>query len=148
MTPDRRLVAAVPAVFVVLWSTGFVVARYATRDAGPLTFLAVRLWIAAGALALIAVVLGAPRPSPRVAMWAALAGVGLHAVYLGGIYLAIDRGLPSGLGALISALHPVLTAVAGWWLLAERLTARQWAGVGLGAAGVSLVVAERWGAGA
>lgn len=129
----------------MLWSTGFIVARYATRDADPLAFLAVRLAVAALVLALIAAATKAPRPSRPALGWSAVAGFGIHAVYLGGVFVAIDLGLPSGVSALIGGLHPVVTALAGGPLLDERLTKIQWVGVGLGFVGVVAVVAERLG---
>ena len=95
---------------MVLWSTGFVVARYATDDAGPLTFLAVRMILAAGILAIVAAAAGTPR-RPATRPWVVLAGMGMHAMYLGGVFLAISGGMPSGVGALIAGLHPVLTAL-------------------------------------
>ena len=118
-------------VFVLLWSTGFIVARYGTRDAGPMTFLALRLAIAATVLSLIARLSGAPRLTREQVKWAAITGVGLHAVYLGGVFIAADLGLPSGLSALISGLHPVLTSVGALLLLGERMSKRQWFGVSL-----------------
>lgn len=138
---------AAPALFVVLWSTGFIVARYATRDAAPLTFLAVRTTIAAAILLLIARVIGEQRPTPVQVRWQMAVGVGMHAMYLGGVFVAIDHGLPSGISALIAALHPVLTTVAARWLLKETLTKRRVAGVVLGLVGVVAVVVERGGAG-
>jgi drug/metabolite transporter (DMT)-like permease len=136
-----------PWLFVALWSTGFVVARYATNDASPLTFLAIRMVIAAVLLALIARALRAPRISLRQSWVASLVGVGMHAVYLGGVFVAIDRGLPSGLSALIAGLHPVVTAVFGRMVLGERLRRSQWLGVLLGLVGVVAVVGERLGDG-
>ena len=132
-------------VFVVLWSTGFVVARYATTDADPLMFLAVRLSIAAVVLAAIAAASGATRPSHSGIGWSMVAGLGIHATYLGGVFVAIDLGLPSGVSALIGGLHPVVTALAGGPLLGERLSQRQWFGVMLGFAGVVAVVADQIG---
>lgn len=132
-------------VFVVLWSTGFVVARYATTDADPLMFLAVRLSVAAVVLAVIAAASGAARPSRTGIGWSMAAGLGIHATYLGGVFVAIDMGLPSGVSALIGGLHPVVTALAGGPLLNERLSKRQWFGVLLGFAGVVAVVAEQIG---
>jgi drug/metabolite transporter (DMT)-like permease len=137
------LVAAAPTVFVLLWSTGFVVAHYATHDAGPLTFLGIRTAIAAAILALIASVTRAPRPSRAEARWMALTSMGLHVVYLGGVFVAIDLGLPSGISALIAGLHPVVTSIASGPLLGERLQRRQWIGVGLGFVGVAVVVVDR-----
>ena len=134
-------------VFVLLWSTGFVVARYGTRDAGPMTFLSIRMLIAAVVLILIARLTNAPRITREQMKWAALTGVGLHAVYLGGVFIAADLGLPSGLSALISGLHPVLTSVGALLLLNETLSRRQWLGVGCGVGGVVAVVVDRLGAG-
>lgn len=128
---------------MVLWSTGFVVAHYGTQDAGPLTFLAIRLTIAALVLGGIAAATGMERPTRRQAVASAIAGLGMHAIYLGGVFLAISWGMPSGIGALIAGLHPVLTALAGRTLLGERLRALQWLGVGLGFAGVIVVVVDR-----
>jgi len=132
---------------VLLWSTGFVVARYGTRDAGPMTFLSIRLLIAAVVLILIARITNAPRLSRKQVKWAALTGVGLHAVYLGGVFIAADLGLPSGLSALISGLHPVLTSVGALLLLNETLSRRQWLGVACGVGGVVAVVVDRLEAG-
>jgi drug/metabolite transporter (DMT)-like permease len=141
------LAAAAPVVFVLLWSTGFVVARYGTRDAGPMTFLSIRLLIAAVVLMLIARLTNAPRITREQMKWAALTGVGLHAVYLGGVFIAADLGLPSGLSALISGLHPVLTSVGALLLLNETLSRPQWLGVACGVGGVVAVVVDRLGAG-
>ncbi|MEY2401696.1 MAG: hypothetical protein QOJ08_1807 [Ilumatobacteraceae bacterium] len=128
---------------MVLWSTGFVAARYATDDTGPLTFLAVRMVLAAAALAAFAVVRGAPRVERHVIPWVVLAGIGMHVMYLGGVFVAIDRGLPAGVSALIAGLHPVITALASRRVLGERLVRLQWIGVGLGFTGVSAVVLDR-----
>jgi drug/metabolite transporter (DMT)-like permease len=128
---------------VLLWSTGFIVARYATRDAGPLTFLAVRMVIAAGMLALVAVGTRSPRPSTVQTRWLVVSGLGMHAIYLGGVFIAIDLGMPSGVGALIAGLHPVVTALAARRVLHEQLVRLQWIGVGLGFLGVVAVVVDR-----
>jgi drug/metabolite transporter (DMT)-like permease len=128
---------------VVLWSTGFIVARYATRDAGPLTFLAVRMVVAASLLALVAVGTRSPRPSAVQTRWLVVSGLGMHAVYLGGVFIAIDLGMPSGVGALIAGLHPVVTALAARRVLHEQLVRLQWIGVGLGFLGVVAVVVDR-----
>ena len=137
---QQRFASIAPWLFVFLWSTGFIVARYATDDADPLSFLAARLFIAALVLGAIASVSGAPRPSLSQSKWSIVVGFGIHATYLGGVFIAIDLGLPSGVGALVGGLHPVITAVAGGALLGERLSPRQWFGVILGFSGVVLVV--------
>ena len=132
-----------PWIFVGLWSTGFVAARYATSDTGPLTFLAVRMVLAAAVLAVFATLRAAQRVDRRLIPWVVLAGLGMHVLYLGGVFVAIDRGLPSGVSALIAGLHPVLTALASRRVLGERLVRLQWIGVGLGFAGVIAVVVDR-----
>ncbi len=132
-----------PVVFVLLWSTGFIAARYATRDSAPLTFLAVRLGAAALLLAIIAVVLRVPRPSIAATRWLVVSGIGMHAIYLGGVFIAINLGMPSGVGAVIAGMHPVVTALVGRSLLDERLARVQWLGIGLGLAGVVIVVVEK-----
>jgi len=140
---QQSLARVAPAIFVALWSTGFVVARYATTDAGPLTFLCVRMFIAAGLLWLIASGLRAPRMTHSDWSAATIVGVFMHAIYLGGVFVAIDLGLPSGLSALIAGLHPVATSVAARVFLREQLSRKQIAGVFLGLVGVCAVVFEK-----
>lgn len=145
-TAAGRLARLAPALFVVLWSTGFVVARYGTKDAGPLTFLTVRTAIAAVILFVLArATAEASLTFPQVrTQW--LVGTGIHAMYLGGVFVAIDHGLPSGVSALIAALHPVVTTVLGRVVLREQLSPRRMTGVALGCLGVVAVVVERGGA--
>ncbi|MEX1104992.1 MAG: EamA family transporter [Ilumatobacteraceae bacterium] len=129
--------------FVLLWSTGFIVARYGTDDAGPLTFLAVRVVIVTALLTVVAAATSSQRPSPGQIGWSCVTGVLMHAVYLGGVFIAVSQGMPSGVGALIAALHPVVTSLAGGPLLGERLVRLQWVGVALGFGGVVAVVIDR-----
>jgi len=143
---SSRVAALAPGVFVLLWSTGFIVARYGTKDAGPLTFLTVRTAIAAGILFLLARVTREASLSWGQIRVQSLVGVGIHAMYLGGVFVAIDHGLPSGVSALIAALHPVVTTVLGRLLLGEDLSHRRILGVVLGCVGVLAVVIERGGA--
>ncbi len=119
------------------------VAKYGTHDAGPLTFLAVRMVIAAAGLWMFALVTGAPTIDRTRTRWAAISGLGMHAVYLGGVFLAISWGMPAGVGALIAGLHPVITTVTARVLLKERLHPLQWLGVGLGFVGVVVVVIDK-----
>ena len=119
------------------------VARYATKDAGPLTFLCVRMFIAAGLLWLIATAMRAPRMMRSDWSAATIVGVFMHAIYLGGVFVAIDLGLPSGLSALIAGLHPVATSVAARVFLREQLSRKQIVGVFLGLVGVCAVVIEK-----
>ena len=127
----------------MLWSTGFVVARYGTRDAGPLTFLCVRMFIASALLWLIAKVMRTPRMESADWSSAAVVGIFMHATYLGGVFVAIDHGLPSGLTALIAGLHPVATSVTARIFLGEQLNRKQIFGVFLGLLGVGAVVIEK-----
>lgn len=138
-----RLERIAPTLFVALWSTGFIVARYGTRDAGPFTFLTLRLFIAAVILLALARVMGHSRLTRGQVTIAAVVGLCMHALYLGGVFFAVSRGLPSGITALIAGTQPVLTATAGRWLLHERLSRRQWIGVAIGLAGVLAVVIEK-----
>jgi drug/metabolite transporter (DMT)-like permease len=139
----------VPALFVVLWSTGFIGAGLGLPHAGPLTFLALRFGLAAGLLVLVALATRAPWPRRPAEMGHyAAAGLLVHGVYLGGVYVGISLGVEAGVSALIVGLQPLLTAALAGALLGERVTPRQWAGLGLGLLGVALVLARRLGHGA
>jgi drug/metabolite transporter (DMT)-like permease len=129
-----------PAVFVLLWSTGFVGAKYGLPDAEPFTFLALRLLIAAGLLA-VAALATRTRIDRAHAGRAAVSGLLLHAVYLGGVFWAIADGTPAGVSAVVVSLQPVLVAALALPLLGERLVRRQWLGLVLGVTGVVLVLA-------
>lgn len=143
MTASVRAARAAPVVFVFLWSTGFIVARYSTDDAGPLTFLAIRLVIVTAILAAVSRAMSSARPSRAEVGWLSVTGTLMHAVYLGGVFIAVDQGLPSGVGALIAGLHPVVTSLLAGPILGERLRRIQWVGVALGFAGVVAVVVDR-----
>ena len=148
---DRRdaLLASMPAVFVLVWSTGFVVARYGMPHAPPMGFLALRYALSVLAFAVWIVISKAAWPVGR-AQWAHLAvsGVLMHAGYLGGVWAAVKSGIGAGTVALIVGLQPVLTAL---WLSAvggaRAITPRQWLGLMLGLGGLVLVVGHKLGAG-
>ena len=131
-------------VFVLLWSTGFVGAKYGLPDAEPFTFLAIRLAIAAVLLAIAALFTSTRLTRAHVGR-AAVSGLLLHATYLGGVFWAISRGTPAGVSAVVVSLQPVLVAVLAIPLLGERLRRRQWLGLAIGVTGVVLVVAPRIG---
>lgn len=138
----RGALAAAPAVFVLLWSTGFVGAKFGLPYADPFTFLALRLAVAAGLLAVLTAVLRSAWPSSAAQHGhAAVVGLLLHAGYLGGVFFAISRGIPAGVAAVVVSLQPVLTAVLAVRVLGERLVPVQWAGFTLGLGGVALVLA-------
>jgi len=136
-----------PGLFVFLWSTGFILARYASKDAGPLTFLTIRTAIASIVLFGFARLVKEARLQRAQVPVQLVVGIGMHAMYLGGVFVAVHHGLPSGITALIAALHPVLTTTLSRVLLDERLSKRQTLGIVLGFTGVVAVVMEHGGAG-
>lgn len=140
MTSDRTLPLLAPPVFVVLWSTGFVGAKFGLPYAEPFTFLSIRFYLAAAALLLLARLFGEPWRGRYDWSGAALIGVLIHALYLGAVFQAIYWGMGAALSALIVSLQPVATVVLARLILGERMAMRQWAGIGLGLLGVALVV--------
>ena len=130
-----------PALFVVLWATGFVGARYAMPYAEPFTFLALRFMLAAALLAAAVVTVRLRWPPARDAAKAIVAGILIHGIYLGPVFWAIHNGMPAGLTALIIGLQPLVTALAAWMLLSEPLTRRLLVGLGFGFAGLAMVLA-------
>ncbi|MFY9761963.1 MAG: DMT family transporter [Xanthobacteraceae bacterium] len=139
-TLEDLAVFSAPAVFVLLWASGFIGAKLGLGYAEPLTFLALRMITV---VVLLAIVIAATRPKWPPAnglMHSAATGLMVHGLYLGGVFVAIENGLSAGLVALIVSLQPVLTStVANRWL-GERVMARQWCGLALGLAGVYLVL--------
>lgn len=135
--------AAVPALFVVLWSTGFIAAKYSAPHATPLLFLTLRFVIAGVLMAAFAFAARASWPDPRRAAHAVLAGALMHGAYLGPIFWVISKGMPAGVVALITGLQPFITAILSGSLLGERITARHWLGLGIGLCGVALVVSPK-----
>lgn len=136
---QKRFQKLIPATFVLIWSSGFIIARYGMPYAEPMTFLFLR-FVGVLAVLLPAVLIIKPRwPSLAQTRHIAIAGMLLQAGYLGGVWAAIKQGMSAGLAALIVGLQPIITA----WLsalLQEKVTARQWLGLVLGLAGVGLVV--------
>ncbi len=130
-----------PALFVGIWATGFLVARLVAQHADPLTFLSVRMVLSALAFAGLAAAAGAPWPH-GVRGWrdALVAGVLLQGVYLAGVFWSVRHGLPAGISALITGLQPLLTAMLALPLLGERVGPRRWAGIALGFGGALLVL--------
>ena len=134
------LVGAMPVVFVLIWSTGFIVARYGMPYAPPMKFLALRYALSVACFAAWAVAARAAWPADRRQFrHLAVTGVLMHAGYLGGVWAAVKLGMGAGLAALLVGLQPVLTAV---WISARggAVSRRQWAGLVLGFGGLALVV--------
>lgn len=150
VAPSGLLVRSMPAVFVLIWSTGFIVARYGMPYAPPFKFLSVRYALSILAFLVWIFLAGVRWPSDRRQWWhLCVTGVLMHGGYLGGVWAAVKAGMGSGLSALIVGLQPVLTAV---WLSsrqgAEAVSRRQWLGLWLGFIGLALVVSRKFGHGA
>ncbi|MGH6672409.1 MAG: DMT family transporter [Xanthobacteraceae bacterium] len=139
---ENLAVSAAPALFVVLWASGFIGAKYGLAYAEPLTFLALRM-IALVVLLGAVILFTRPKwPDRTGAAHSALTGLMVHGLYLGGVFVSIENGLSPGLIALIVSLQPVLTStIASRWL-GERVVPRQWLGLALGLVGVYLIVRE------
>ena len=134
---------AAPAIFVVLWSTGFVATKYVVNNADPLTYLAIRMALVVVLMAVI-VAIARPRWPDRIGIFhSAVAGILVHGFYLGGTAIAIAHSIPAGLSALIPGLQPILTSTLANRWLGERVTPLQWAGLLLGLAGVVLILHNR-----
>jgi drug/metabolite transporter (DMT)-like permease len=141
------LVRAMPAVFVAIWSTGFIVARYGMPYSPPMKFLALRYLLSVICFGVWALAARAAWPRERAQLaHLGVTGVLMHAGYLGGVWAAVKDGMGAGLAALLVSLQPVLTAV---WVSARggEVRARQWAGLFLGLAGLVLVVWQKLGLG-
>lgn len=126
-------------LFILIWSTGFIIARYGMPHSEPLTFLAIRFFGVILILMPCILWFKAPWPSKSQIVHLAIAGVLIQFGYLAGVWIAIRHGMPVGLTALIVGLQPILTAVFVS-LLAEKITRSQWQGLFLGLFGVFLVL--------
>jgi drug/metabolite transporter (DMT)-like permease len=147
--PGDAWLRAMPVVFVLIWSTGFVVARLAMPHAPPMSFLAWRYALSVGLFVAWVALSRAAWPQGRTQVFhLAVTGMLMHAGYLGGVWAAVKLGLGAGTAALIVGLQPLLTAV---WMSrqgpAHRVEVRQWLGLAMGLAGLLLVVQHRLGAG-
>jgi len=140
---DSLAARAAPAIFVLLWSTGFIATKYVVHNADPLTYLAIRMALVALLMAVI-VAIARPQWPDRVGMaHSVIAGILVHGFYLGGTAIAIAHSIPAGLSALIPGLQPILTStIANRWL-GERVSPLQWTGLLLGLAGVVLILHNR-----
>jgi drug/metabolite transporter (DMT)-like permease len=135
-----------PFLFVFLWSTGFLGAKYGLPHAEPLAFLLVRYLLVISLMTSLALALRAPWPrDPHQWLHIGVSGLLVHALYLGGVFTAIKAGLPAGVVALMVGVQPLLTATVAGRLLGETVLARQWLGLGLGFIGVALVVSNKLG---
>jgi drug/metabolite transporter (DMT)-like permease len=136
-----KLSSFAPVLFVLLWSTGFVGAKYGLPYADPFIFLSVRVLVAALILFAIAGIMKSPIAIGMPAIKrSSLIGFFLHTCYLGGVFYAISKGLPAGVAAVVTSLQPVLVSLLAVKVLGEHLKTKQVGGLILGLAGVVLVL--------
>jgi len=139
-----RGAALFPALFVLLWSTGFIAAKYGLPYAPPLTFLLYRFALVAALM--VAVALATRAPWPRSALQVGHVAVSawlVHGAYLGGVFIALYGGMSAGTSAMLVGLQPILTVLIARGWLGERVVRRQWLGLLLGVAGVYLVLQHK-----
>ncbi len=125
MTPIRMshaAAAAAPVLFVVLWSSGFIGAKFGLPYIEPLTFLGLRMILVVLLLGTIALIAGARWPTRRRNRHSMVAGPLVHGMYLGGVFIAISQGVPAGISALIPGLQPILTSTIANRFMGETVT--------------------------
>ena len=140
---SRTAIVAAPALFVLLWSTGFIGARFGLPYIEPLTFLAVRIVFVVAILLIIALLASTRWPTRGEVGHSLMAGAMVHGLYLGGVFTAISQGVPAGISALIPGLQPILTSTIANRYMGETVTRLQWLGIVLGLIGVPLVLHNR-----
>lgn len=140
---EKFAVYIAPGLFVVLWASGFIGAKFGLPYVEPLTFLTMRMTALVVLLGSLSLITRPQWPDAAGFGHSIIAGLLVHGIYLGGVFIAIDRKLPAGLSALVVSLQPVLTSTIANRLLGERVVARQWIGLVLGVLGVYLVVADK-----
>ncbi len=133
----------VPLVFVLIWSTGFIVAKAALPHADLQSFLVARFSLTGMVMGCAALIAGVPWPGARLAAPHVLAGGLMQGIYLCASYWAISRGLAAGVMALLGSLQPLFTALLAVSVMGKTLPARAWVGLLVGFAGVGLVLAPK-----
>ncbi|WP_260261095.1 DMT family transporter [Vibrio intestinalis] len=134
------LIRAIPFVFVLLWASGFVGARFGLQYAEPATLLSLRMMCNVLLFVLLMVVLKRPMPKGKFLFHCVVVGLLIHGFYLGGTYLAIALGMPAGLSSLLVGLQPIVTALILVSFAAQRFTPSQWLGLVLGFIGITCVL--------
>jgi drug/metabolite transporter (DMT)-like permease len=132
-----------PAIFVLLWSTGWVVAKYAAMHSEPFTFLAIRYALSALAFLALCLAMRVNWPERTVVLRAIYSGFFLHGFYLAGLWWAIANGVPAGISGIIAALQPLLTAMSAPLLVGERLGGSQRLGLALGFVGIAIAISPK-----
>jgi drug/metabolite transporter (DMT)-like permease len=143
MRLTRLAIATAPMLFVLLWSTGFIGARFGLPYIEPLTFLAVRMVFVVLIMTMIALIAGARWPRGSEISHSLVAGSLVHGLYLGGVFTAISQGVPAGISALIPGLQPILTSTIANRFMGEKVSPLQWFGLLLGLIGVVMVLHDR-----
>ena len=143
MRLTRLAIAAAPALFVLLWSTGFIGARYGLPFIEPLTFLALRMGFAVLIIGGIALARRARWPHGDEVRHSLVAGSLVHGLCLGGVFTAISQGVPAGISALILGCQPIVTSTLANRFMGEKVRRVQWVGLAVGLVGVLLVLHDR-----
>ena len=139
----EKLIPLVPVIFVLLWSTGFIGAKYALPHIEPFNLLFIRMLITVAVFGLLMVVLKIPMPGLHLIKHQVVSGLLIHGAYLGGVFAAIKWQLPAGITALLVSMQPLLTAMISLWLYKKRLSTLQCVGLFLGFVGVVLVLGSK-----
>ncbi len=140
MRLTRLTIAAAPIIFVILWSTGFIGARFGLPYIEPLTFLAVRMVCVVIVLLIIALAGRARWPRGAEIGHSLVVGLLVHGLYLGGVFIAVSQGVPVGISALIPGLQPIVISTIANRFMGEKVSPLQWAGLSLGLIGVLMVL--------
>ncbi|MGL6313243.1 DMT family transporter [Vibrio sp. WXL103] len=134
------IVRAIPFIFVFLWASGFVGARFGLQYAEPATLLSIRMAFNILLFLVIATWLRHPIPKGKSFWHSCVVGILIHGFYLGGTFFAISLGMPAGLSSLLVGIQPILTAVLLVLLASEELKPSQWFGLALGFVGIAMVL--------
>lgn len=136
----RRLVSIMPWIFVFLWSTGFVGAKYGLPFAEPFTLLLIRMLLTVAVFSLLIIIFDAKRLTRIQAAHQMIVGAFIHVGYLGSVFAAIKLEMPAGVAAIIVGLQPIVTAILALFWFKENLMKRQWTGLVAGFVGVLIVL--------
>lgn len=139
-TRHPALINAIPILFVLLWSTGFLGAKFALPFIEPFYLLCIRFTLTVGVFFLLIQIFKAEWPSWQQAKHQMIVGVMIHGAYLGGVFAAVKMGMPAGISAIIVGIQPVLTALISWQFMNEKLRPLQWLGLVLGLVGVTIII--------
>lgn len=134
------LISAIPFIFVFLWSTGFIGAKYALPFIEPFYLLCIRMLMTLVVFFVISLALRSQWPTMSQSAHQMIVGSLIHGAYLGGVFAAIKWGMPAGIAAIIVGIQPLLTALLSWRFLGEKLHSRQWIGLAIGLIGISIVI--------